>query len=219
MAKALIIGASSGIGAALQQQLQDWELITLSRSTNPALDVTQEEGWPSIEGPLDALVYMPGSIRLKPFERIKAKEFAEDFDLNVLGAVRTLQAYGPNLKLAEQSSVVLMSTVAVGQGMPFHASVAAAKGAVEGLVRSLAAEWAPRVRVNAVAPSLTNTPLAARLLRNDAQKEAGAKRHPLERVGEADDLASAVRFLISSESSWISGQVLGVDGGLSTLRK
>ena len=119
---------------------------------------------------------------------------------------------------AADASVVLFSTVAVSQGMPFHASVAAAKGAVEGLVRSLAAEWAPKVRVNAVAPSLTDTPLAERLLNNDAKREGAAKRHPLQRFGTAQDVANAALFLLGDESRWMTGQVLGVDGGISTLR-
>lgn len=135
-----------------------------------------------------------------------------------MGAVRAVRAALPALKAAQQASIVLFSTVAVGTGMPMHASIAAAKGAVEGLARSLAAELAPQIRVNVIAPSLTDTPLAAGLLRTDRQRESAAKRHPLERVGHVEDIASAARFLLSDQSSWVSGQVVNVDGGLGALR-
>jgi NAD(P)-dependent dehydrogenase (short-subunit alcohol dehydrogenase family) len=134
-----------------------------------------------------------------------------------MGAVRTLQQVQPLLMASEQSSVVFFSTVAVQTGMPFHASVAAAKGALEGLGRSLAAEWAPKVRVNVIAPSITDTPLANRFLNNDAKKEKAALRHPLKRVGTTTDVAQLAAFLLSEKSSWMTGQVLGLDGGMSAL--
>ncbi|MCB0643299.1 MAG: SDR family oxidoreductase, partial [Phaeodactylibacter sp.] len=145
-------------------------------------------------------------------------DFQQDFEINVLGAVKVLKAARKALVKAGNASVVLYSTVAVGQGMPFHASVAASKGAVEGLARSLAAEWAPKVRVNCIAPSLTDTPLAAGLLSNAAKREASDKRHPLRRVGQPEDIAAMTTFLLSDKGNWISGQVLGVDGGMATLR-
>ncbi len=144
---------------------------------------------PAIDEPLQGLVYCPGSINLKPFARIKAEEFRADLELNLVGAVRCLQHYQRNLQAAESASVVLFSSVAVQTGFPFHAMVSASKGALEGLTRALAAEWAPKIRVNAIAPSLTNTPLAENLLREDSKKQAAAAKHPLKRLGEADDIA------------------------------
>ncbi len=224
----LIIGASGGIGHAIAQQQLDTgaNLWVISRNrpdlmrdfTYLQADVLSGE-LPVIEAPIDGLVYCPGSINLKPFKSLRKIDFQSDLELNLLAAIDCLQKYYPNLKEAEQSSVVLFSTVAVKVGMPFHASVAVAKGAIEGLVRSLAAEWSPSIRVNAVAPSITDTPLAARLLRNEKQIEAAAGRHPMQRIGNAIDIAAAASFLISPESSWMTGQVLGVDGGLSTLKK
>ncbi|MFM2254761.1 MAG: hypothetical protein RLZZ47_250 [Bacteroidota bacterium] len=145
-------------------------------------------------------------------------EFRADFEVNAMGAVKALQACLPGMKLAGKSSVVLFSTVAVQTGMGFHASIAMAKGAIEGLTRSLAAEWAPQIRVNAVAPSLVNTDLAARLLSTPEKVEASGKRHPLQRVGEPGDIASAVLFLLGEGSDWMTGQILAVDGGMGGLR-
>jgi NAD(P)-dependent dehydrogenase (short-subunit alcohol dehydrogenase family) len=168
---------------------------------------------------LDGLAYCPGSISLQPFERLSEDTFREDFELNLLGAVRVLKVSLPALKAAPMASVVLFSTVAVITGMPMHASIAAAKGAVKGLTRSLAAELAPKIRVNAIAPSLTETPLAAKLLRTQRQRTSAAERHPLAKVGEADDLAAAAEFLLSQDAKWITGQVLPVDGGIGSLRR
>lgn len=217
----LLIGGNSGIGAALADRLraQGANILSAHRSGEPAFDATAEEpDFPDVDGPLGGLVYLPGSINLKPFKSLKPADFDADFKINVLGAVRTLQHYESALKEADNASVLLFSTVAVSTGMPFHTSVAAAKGAVEGLVRSLAAEWAPTVRVNAIAPSLTDTPLAARLLRNDKQREAGNERHPLQRIGQPEDIANLGAFLMDPANGWITGQVWNADGGLGALR-
>lgn len=226
----LIAGASSGIARRITELLhqQGHKLYVITRHPgelqhleglhfvmgNYFDDGFEPQGMPET---LDGLVYAPGTINLKPFRGLKTADFQNDFDINVLGAVRVLHATFKALKNSPSASVVLFSTVAVGRGMAYHASIASAKGAIEGLTRSLAAEWAPNIRVNAIAPSLTNTPLAQRLLSSPEKIEASAKRHPLQRVGTPDDVAQMAVFLLGNQSSWITGQVLHVDGGLSTL--
>ncbi len=224
----LIVGGNSGIGLALANLLvADNHLVTVAsrqETTNPSFksliyDATKDElNLDSLPSKLDGLVYCPGSINLKPFHRFSDQEFLDDFNLNVVGAIRSIRSALPLLKNSEKSSIVLFSTVAVQQGMPFHASVATAKGAIEGLTRSLAAELAPKIRVNAIAPSLTNTPLAGKLLATDDKKKAADERHPLKRTGEAEDIARMAAFLLASDSSWVTGQIFHVDGGLSALR-
>ncbi|CAI8318556.1 MAG: oxidoreductase [Bacteroidetes bacterium MED-G17] len=225
MKKAILIGGTSGIGNSLLKILQEneWEVHVISRNAGEhvsssntyfySADVTKEDpSFPAIEG-IDGFVYLPGSINLKPFRALKPDFFMADFQINLLGAVKALQHFSPNFN--PEASSVLYSTVAVQKGMSFHSSVASAKGAVEGLVRSLAAEWAPKYRVNCIAPSLTDTPLAERLLRNDKMREAAKDRHPLKRIGSAEDIASATHFLLSNKSKFITGQIIGIDGGLS----
>jgi NAD(P)-dependent dehydrogenase (short-subunit alcohol dehydrogenase family) len=167
---------------------------------------------------VDGLVYCPGSIDLKPFGRIKPEQFIKDYELQVLGAVKCIQAVLPKLKKADNPSVVLFSTVAVQNGFNFHSLVASSKGAIEGLTRSLAAEFAPKIRVNAIAPSLTDTPLASRMLNSDAKREANDQRHPLKRIGKVEDIAHAAMYLLSDKSSWVTGQIFHVDGGMSSIK-
>ncbi|MEJ2310380.1 MAG: SDR family oxidoreductase [Gammaproteobacteria bacterium] len=227
MKKILIVGAGQGIGHAIAERLSETaELWTTSRGTAPDVPSSHvvweaSEAFPGDALPesLDGLVYCPGTIRLKPFERLSLDDFDADLNVNLKGAVRVLEAAMPALKAAPHASVVLFSTVAVSSGMPMHASIAAAKGAVEGLTRSLAAEYAPKIRFNAIAPSLTDTPLASGMLRTERQREAAAARHPLERIGTPAELAALAGFLLSDESGWISGQVLHADGGMSSIRK
>jgi NAD(P)-dependent dehydrogenase (short-subunit alcohol dehydrogenase family) len=225
MKRFLIVGASSGIGKGIKERLmrEGHQVITIGRSftetsTFLQYDIMSDAPFPSIEGNLDGIVYCPGSINLKPFRALKPEDFLQDFQLNVMGAIKTLQAYLKNLQGSANASVVLFSTVAVQSGMPFHSSIAASKGAIEGLTRSLAAEMAPKIRCNALAPSLTLTPLADRLTNSPEKLEAAANRHPLKRIGNIDDLAAIATFLLSDESSWITGQVIHVDGGLSSLK-
>lgn len=223
-----LIGGNSGIGLALAKRL-----VTAGHSVHAAArkpGVLTELGIPvqafDAESPgalawperLDGLVYCPGTITLKSFGRLTSDDFLRDLRVNLLGAVAALQSAHPALRASGSGSVVLFSTVAVAQGMPMHASIAAAKGAVEGLARSLAAEWAPHVRVNVIAPSLTDTPLAGNLLADDTRRAAAAKRHPLQRVGDADAIAASVEHLLSPESAFMTGHVLRIDGGLSSVR-
>ncbi len=228
----VIVGASSGIGFEMARQCleQGYNVVGISRNegllaTLPGVEWIQKDvvndGLTAEELPsvIDGLVYCPGSIVLKPFRSISAAQFTDDFAINVLGAVNAVKASLEGLKKATSpSSVVLFSTVAVQQGMPFHASIAASKGAVEGLTRSLAAEFAPSIRVNCIAPSLTDTPLAGKLLSSEDKKEAAGQRHPLKRVGNPSEIAGLGSFLLSDNATWITGQVIHADGGLSSLK-
>lgn len=220
----VIIGGNSGIGKAVSELLSDAgaNLFLYSKSGNDttALDTSKDfSEIPGLPETIDGVVYCPGTINLKPFHRISTADFQLEMEVNFFGAVRVLQACLKGLKKSASPSVVLYSTVAVQTGMGFHAGIASAKGAVEGLTRSLAAEWAPnKIRVNAIAPSLTETPLATNLLSTPEKKEASDKRHPLGRVGSPADIAEATVFLLSSKSSWVTGQILHIDGGMSNLK-
>ncbi len=220
----VIVGGNSGIGKATVDLLKDAgaNLFLYSKSGNDTteLDVTTDfSEIPDLPEVIDGVVYCPGTINLKPFHRISIADFQNEMDVNFFGAVRVLQACMKGLKKSSSPSVVLYSTVAVQTGMGFHAGIASAKGAIEGLTRSLAAEWAPnKIRVNAIAPSLTETPLASALLSTPEKKEASDKRHPLGRIGTSHDLAEATVFLLSEKSSWMTGQILHIDGGMSNLK-
>ena len=163
-------------------------------------------------------MYCPGAISLRPFNRIASEDFLKDYNLQVVGAVKVIQAALLKLKESKNGSIVLFSTVAVQLGLNFHSLVASSKGAIEGLTKALAAELAPTIRVNCIAPSLTNTPLAASLLNSDQKIDANAQRHPLKRVGTPLDIANAVEFLLTDKSSWVTGQILSIDGGMSTIK-
>ena len=228
----LVVGGSSGIGLSLVILLheQNANIYVVSRSA--------AEEWPEnvqflkadVTGNLDAvemflpqqlhgLVYSVGSINLKPFTRLTAEDFLNDFQLNALGAARMIQQAIKPMKNAAGSSIVLISSVAARTGMPYHASVAAAKGAVEGMALSLAAELAAQqIRVNVVAPSLTDTPLAQNLLSTPEKREASAKRHPLGKIGNPENISQLIAFLLSDDSNWMTGQIIGIDGGLGNLK-
>ncbi len=228
MKNILLIGGSYGIGLAIAKELQYENKVFIASRTNEnltdlhithipfdalndTLDATQ---LPEV---IDGLVYCPGSINLRPFRGLKPESFEADMQINFISLVKVIQTVLPNLTASNQSSIVLFSSVAASMGMPFHTSVAAAKGAIEGFAKALAAEYAPKIRVNVIAPSLTDTPLADKFLNNDVKREKSAERHPLKRVGTSDDMAQMASFLLSEKSSWISGQIFHVDGGMSTL--
>jgi 3-oxoacyl-[acyl-carrier protein] reductase len=228
----LIVGGSSGIGLSAVNLLAGWgaEIYNVSRTASDhwplavhhqSVDILVDDYPLGLDLPdeLHGLVYSVGSINLKPFNRLTEADFLNDYKINVLGAVKIIQQALKQLKNAKGASIVLISSVAASNGMGFHASIAAAKSAVEGLGRSLAAELAVhQIRVNVVSPSLTDTPLAQNFLNTPEKKEASAKRHPLNKFGTPGDISAAIAFLLSDESSWITGQVLGIDGGLSSLK-
>ncbi len=231
MKNIVVVGAGRGIGLATVKALQNENLFTISHQlTNElealnttffALDAAKDDLTVLADLPevIHGLVYCPGSINLRPFNRLTTQDFLTDFQQNVLGAIAVIQYLLPRLKKADGASIVLFSTVAVKIGMPFHASIAAAKGAIEGLAKSLAAELATsKIRVNVIAPSLTDTPLSSALLNSDEKREAAAKRHPLNSIGSADEIGQLVAFLIQDNSRWITGQVIGVDGGIGSLK-
>lgn len=228
MKNILLIGGSYGIGLAIAKELQEGNIVFVASRTNEEIaemnvthipfdattDTLDTSKLPEV---IDGLVYCPGSINLRPFRGLKPEAFEQDLQINFISLVKVIQSVLPTLTASNQSSIVLFSSVAASMGMPFHTSVAAAKGAIEGFAKALAAEYAPKIRVNVIAPSLTDTPLAEKFLSNDDKKEKSAQRHPLKRVGTSDDMAQMASFLLSEKSSWISGQIFHVDGGMSTL--
>lgn len=226
----IVVGGSSGIGYALTKQLSEaghnvtvlsrsiGELGSLSNVTHIEHDVTSNDVPDLTLDAIHGFVYCPGTINLKPFHGLKPEDFQHDFEVNVMGAVKTLQSMVKTLKKTEGASVVFFSTVAVAQGMSFHSSVAASKGALEGITRSLAAELATNVRVNCIAPSITDTPLASRILSSEDKKQHASDRHALKRVGKPEEIAKMANLLLSDDAGWITGQIIGVDGGMSAIR-
>lgn len=231
MKNIVIIGCGQGIGFSAAKILsENYNVIGISKTENNEIKNLNIEfhtmniadgnldkiNFPDV---IDGLVYAPGSINLKPFNRLSLDDFKTDFDINVLGAVKTIQKLLPNMKKSASASIVLFSSVASKLGMPFHASIAASKSAVEGLTKSLAAELsAQKIRVNAIAPSLTDTNLASQLLSTPEKREASGKRHPLQRIGNSDEIGKMVEFLLSENSAWITGQIIGIDGGMSSVK-
>lgn len=226
----IVVGGTSGIGLETTKVLShNNRVVVISREIKnidglanvdfyPA-DITKTiDELPNIEGKINGIVYCPGTINLKPMKSLRIEDFQNDFEVNLLGTVKVINKYFNNLKLAEKASIVLFSTVAVQTGMPYHASIASAKGAIEGLTRSLAAEFSPSIRVNCIAPSITNTPLADKLLNNESKLKASEDRHPLKRIGSALEIAELTAFLLSDNAGFITGQIIKVDGGISSVK-
>lgn len=222
----LLIGGSHGIGLSIVKQLSDdHNVFVASRKkdgleslsvSHIAFDASSDTLDTSVlPQEIHSFVYCPGSINLKPFKMMGLSTFEDDLEINFLGLIKVLKVVMD--RFVASSSLVFFSTVAVGTGMPYHTSVAAAKGAIEGFAKSLAAEYAPKIRVNVIAPSLVDTPLASKLLSNEKKQEQMAERHPLKKVGNPEEIAKMAKFLLLDDSSWITGQVLHLDGGLSTL--
>jgi NAD(P)-dependent dehydrogenase (short-subunit alcohol dehydrogenase family) len=228
MKKYVIVGGSKGIGKETAELLaaEGHQVTVFSRTPyeGPAhtieweeFDVLEDSWEDQMPEDIDGLVYSVGSINLKPFRGLKTEVFEADFQLHVMGAIKALQAAYKNFNTNSIPSVVLYSTVAVQRGMPFHATVSASKGAIEGLTRAIASEWAPKARINCIAPSLTDTPLAGKLLSTPEKKEAMGNNNPMKRVGEVNDIAEMTAFLLSDKSSWMTGQIIHIDGGQSVL--
>lgn len=226
MKNIVIIGGSKGIGnAILLQQLENNLVFNISRNapeishpnlTHFSVDVLQD-ALPDLEN-IDTLIYCPGSINLKPFGNLSIDDFKNDFEINVIGAIKAIQKYLPTLKKGTDPSIILFSTVAAKLGMPFHASIATAKAGVEGLVKSLGAELASAVRINAIAPTITETTLSANILRNDRMKENMTERHPMKGYLKAEEVAEMANFLMSKGAKSISGQIFEMDYGIVTFK-
>jgi len=228
MKNILLIGGSTGIGYELSQKLKEDNNIFIStrnqdkfnhpniKTNELDLDKEFETDW--LPEHLDGFIYLPGTINLRPFKGLKPSVFIEDFNINVMGCIKILQKVLPKIQAAENPSIVMFSTVAVKMGMPFHSSVSSSKGAIEGLTRSLAAEFAPKIRVNAIAPSMLDTPLAEKFLNSETKLENLRNRHPMKEIGSPEDISEVVKFLLEDNSKWMTGQIIPFDGGMSSVK-
>jgi len=226
-----IVGGSNGIGLSLIKEIYvKNNVYSASRNNTNLIDydvnhiqydsVNDEDLDVSLlPDKIDGFVYCPGSINLRPFNALKIESFLEDYKINFLGAVKSLQKILPFMKKSDNASIVFFSTVAVSTGMPFHSSVSSSKGAIEGLTRSLAAEFAPKIRVNSIAPSIVKTNLSEKFLNSDLKLEKSGQRHPLGRIGKVEEISKLAAYLLSDDSSWITGQVIKIDGGIGSIRK
>ena len=228
MKNILLIGGSTGIGYELSQKLKkDNNLFISTRDQGKfndpnikthELDLDKEFETDWLPDQLDGFVYLPGTINLRPFKGLKPSVFLDDFNINVMGCVKILQKVLTKIQAAENPSIVMFSTVAVKIGMPFHSSVSSSKGAIEGLTRSLAAEFAPKIRVNSIAPSILDTPLAEKFLNSETKLENSRNRHPLKEIGSPKDISEIVKFLLEDNSKWMTGQIIPIDGGMSSVK-
>lgn len=230
MANYLIIGGSSAVGSTIVNDLisNGHKVIASYFSTpiklkHPKLTTFKwdvKSSWREEfiqDEEIDGFVYCPGAINLKPFHRSKLEDFQDDLDLQVFGVIRALQGVLKNLKKSRSASIVLISSIAVQRGFSFHSVIGVSKGAIEGLVKNLAAELAPQIRVNGVAPSIVDSQMSTRLLNTEEKRTMIASKHPLKRIGRPEDIGNTVSFLLSKDSSWITGQIMQVDGGKSNL--
>jgi len=228
MKNILLIGGSTGIGYELSQKLKEDNNLFIStrdqgKFNDPnikthELDLDKEFETDWLPDYLDGFVYLPGTINLRPFKGLKPSVFLDDFNINVMGCVKILQKVLPKIQAAESPSIVMFSTVAVKIGMPFHSSVSSSKGAIEGLTRSLAAEFAPKIRVNSIAPSILDTPLSEKFLNSETKLENSRNRHPLKEIGSPKDISEIVKFLLEDNSKWMTGQIIPFDGGMSSVK-
>lgn len=211
--KILLIGSNSDIAKSLVKE-NKFEFINLSSQTSN-FNILEKSTFPQLNS-IDGLVYFPGSINLKPFNNLKEKDFKQDYEINVLGLINCLQFYHKSFN--ENASIVTISSIAANFGMPFHSSISMCKSSVEALTKSLAAEWAPKIRLNCIAPSLISTKLSERLINSELKKEKISEKHPLKKIGDTDDISYIISFLLSEKSKWITGQIIRADGGLSNIR-
>ena len=226
MRNIIIIGGTKGIGKSIVSEVvENHNVVCLSRNetdfshnnyTFHRFDALVDD-YPDLDS-VDCLIYCPGSINLKPISTLSLDDFRNDFELNVIGAVRAIKKYLNLLKKSESPSILLFSTVATKLGMPYHASVSVAKSGIDGLVKTLGSELAPKVRINAIAPTITNTELASKILRNDKVIENMVERHPLKKILSSDEVAKMASFLISEDASSISGQIFNMDAGIVSFK-
>ena len=225
----LVIGGSSGIGKEISEMLSKENIVfstsrnnlsgTIENIRHIKYNVLEDEFDPGLlPNQIDGFVYCPGTINLRPFRSLKLETFRSDLELNLIGAIKTLQIILPKLQQSPSASIIFYSTVAVKTGMPFHSSVSSSKSALEGLTKSLAAEFAPNIRVNCIAPSIVNTPLANKFLNTEDKIEKAAARHPLNKIGTAKEIAQLTQYLLDEKSKWITGQIINIDGGISSVK-
>jgi len=226
-----MVGGSNGIGLSLIKQISSKNNIySASRNDNNLNDYNVkhikydsvndlEIDTSILPDKIDGFVYCPGSINLRPFNTLKIESFLEDYKINFLGAIKSLKIILPLMQKSDNSSIVFFSTVAVSTGMPFHSSISSSKGAIEGLTRSLAAEFSPKIRVNSIAPSIVKTNLSEKFLNSDLKIEKASERHPLGRIGKDEEISKLAAYLLSDDSSWVTGQVINIDGGIGSIRK
>ena len=226
MKNIVIIGGTKGIGKSIVGEVvENHKVVCLSRNQTDFSHVNYTfhnfdalvDDYPDLDS-VDCLIYCPGSINLKPISTLSLDDFRNDFELNVIGAVRAIKKYLNLLKKSDSASILLFSTVATKLGMPYHASVSVAKSGIDGLVKTLGSELAPKVRINAIAPTITNTELASKILRNDKVIENMVERHPLKKILSSNEVAKMASFLISEDASSISGQIFNMDAGIVSFK-